>query len=112
MNFHVAVLALDFLKRDNRKRDKMSISGKTDPISIPVFRLSFVLCVTAPTRPGPKAPPRSPAMASNANMAVPPAGSYREQILIVPGHIIPTENPHKIQPTRPRTGLAEIEAVK
>lgn len=39
-------------------------------------------------------PPRSPAMASRANMAVPPMGIVPEVMLMVPGHMIPTEKPH------------------
>ena len=50
-------------------------------------------------------PPKSPAMASNANIAVPPAGIFLDVILIVPGHMIPTENPHTIQPVNPITGF-------
>ena len=46
-----------------------------------------------PTRAGPAAPPKSPDMASMAKRAVPPLGILGEQMLIVPGHIIPTENP-------------------
>ena len=37
-------------------------------------------------------------------MAVPPMGILLEAMLIVPGHIIPTEKPHMIQPIRPRIG--------
>ena len=31
-------------------------------------------------------------------------------ILIVPGHMMPTEKPQKMQPIRPRTGLEDREA--
>lgn len=48
----------------------------------------------------PECAPRSPAIASRANMAVPPLGSRPEHMLMVPGHIMPTENPHTIQPIR------------
>ena len=40
------------------------------------FKLSFAACVTSPTMPGPTAPPRSPAIARNANIAVPPSGNF------------------------------------
>ena len=55
-------------------------------------------------------PPKSPAMASNANIAVPPVGTLLDVILIVPGHMIPTENPHAIQPISPIIGLDDKAA--
>lgn len=77
---------------------------------MPIRILSPAYCVTRPTMPGPMLPPRSPAIASSANMAVPPAGKLSEERLIVPGHIIPTEKPHIIHPVSPMAGLAESDA--
>ena len=54
--------------------------------------------------------PRSPAMARRANMAVPPAGNFLEEILMVPGHMIPTENPQTIQPISPAAGFEDRDA--
>ena len=93
-------------------KDIISTNGNTHPASIPFWRLSFAYWVIFPTRLGPKAPPKSPAIASSANIAVPPVGSRLEEILIVPGHIIPTENPQTIHPIRPTTGFADIDAIK
>ena len=84
--------------------------GNTLPTSIPVWRLSPACWVTVPTRLGPNAPPRSPAIARRANSAVPPWGIRGEVMLIVPGHIMPTEKPQKIQPISPKKGLADNDA--
>ena len=86
------------------------MSGKTLPTSMPDCRLSPACWVTAPTRLGPKAPPRSPAMASRANSAVPPRGMRGEAMLIVPGHMMPTEKPQKMQPARLSTGFFDRPA--
>ena len=51
-----------------------------------------------------------PAIASKANIAVPPAGNLSDEILIVPGHIIPTEKPQIIHPIKPVIGFDETEA--
>lgn len=63
-----------------------------------------------PTIAGPILPPRSPAIARSANIAVPPVGNAFEEMLIVPGHMIPTENPHTIHPISPITGFVENDA--
>ena len=81
------------------------INGKISPTPIPTWILLPALCVTRPTIPGPILPPKSPAMASKANIAVPPIGNSLDEMLIVPGHIIPTENPHTIQPIKPSIGF-------
>ena len=47
----------------------------------------------------------SPAIARSAKSAVPPDVIFADVMLIVPGHIIPTENPHTTHPTSPKTGL-------
>ena len=74
------------------------------PASIPAFRSSPVFCVTNPITNGPMEPPISPAMARSANSAVPPSGILEDEILMVPGHIIPTEKPHTTQPVRFKRG--------
>ena len=97
-----------FLPSNNS--ETISTSGNMLPDSIPVCRLSPACWETAPTRLGPNAPPRSPAIARKANNAVPPRGRRGEMMLIVPGHMIATENPQKMQPIRPGTGLEDREA--
>ena len=67
---------------------------------MPLLILFPAFWVIRPTIPGPILPPKSPAMARRENIAVPPFGNVFEEILIVPGHIIPTENPQTAQPTR------------
>ena len=74
------------------------------------MRLLPAFCVTNPTIAGPIEPPISPAIASNAKRAVPPAFILTDVMLIVPGHIMPTEKPHIIQPARPAMGLAPSPA--
>ena len=43
------------------------------------------------------------------NMAVPPMGNFCEEMLMVPGHIIPTEKPQIMQPTSPVNGEEDME---
>ena len=86
------------------------VTGNKSPTPIPARILSPALCVTRPTIPGPMLPPRSPAIASKANIAVPPAGNLSDEILIVPGHIIPTEKPQIIHPIKPDIGFNDTEA--
>ena len=69
----------------------INTSGNTLPASIPYWRLSPFCWVIEPTRLGPNAPPRSPAIASMANSAVPPCGMRGDMRLSVPGHMMPTE---------------------
>ena len=92
------------------RREIINTNGKMHPASIPFFKSLFAFWVILPTSAGPNAPPKSPAVARNANMAVPPPGSRLEQMLMEPGHIIPTENPHIMQPISPRRGLSEMDA--
>ena len=68
-------------------------TGKTVATSNPVFRLPPANSEMLPTIVGLTVAPRSPANAKNANIAVPPLGHFREEILIEPGHIIPTAKP-------------------
>ena len=77
---------------------------------MPIRILFPALWVIRPTIPGPILPPKSPAMARRENIAVPPVGKVFEEILIVPGHMIPTENPHTIQPISPAAGLEDRDA--
>ena len=77
---------------------------------MPIRILLFAFWVIRPTIPGPILPPKSPAMARRENIAVPPFEKVFEEILIVPGHIIPTENPHTIQPISPIVGLDDKAA--
>ena len=88
----------------SKRTERTKTAGKTQPASTPIFKLSFAACVTSQTMPGPTAPPRSPAIARKANIAVPPSGIFLEAILIVPGHMMPTEKPHKLHPTRFKNG--------
>ena len=103
----IAASAIDYfvflhLRRKNTLNTR--ISGKPIPARTPAFRFSPAFCDTVPTIAGPSAPPRSPASASSANIAVPPVGSVLEEMLIEPGHIIPTEKPHRMHPIRPSIG--------
>ena len=77
------------------------ITGKISPHLMPILILFPAFWVIRPTI----LPPKSPAMARRENIAVPPFGNVFEEILIVPGHIIPTEKPHTIQPTSPMIEL-------
>ena len=89
-----------------------SIIGKILAASRPRWRLSPALWDTKPTIAGPIEPPISPAIAKKANIAVPPSGILAEERLIVPGHIIPTEKPQKIHPSKPIKGWRENAATK
>ena len=108
--FHSCLFLLTFL--EITKVRITSTSGKIQPASTPLRISSPALCEMFPTIPGPIAPPRSPAMARRANIAVPPEGIFPEQMLMVPGHIIPTEKPHIIQPASPSMGISDREATR
>ena len=95
----------------SNRSDIISIKGNAQPESIPFCISSPAFWVIFPTIAGPSAPPRSPAMARSANIAVPPVGILPEQMLIDPGHMIPTENPHIMQPKSPIIGIPDREAV-
>lgn len=79
---------------------------------MPTWILPPNMSATLPTMAGPMLPPRSPAIAKSANIAVPPVGNALEEMLIVPGHMIPTENPHTIHPASPMIGFSENDANK
>ena len=89
-----------------------SRSGNTTPARIPIFRLSFNAPDTMPTTVGPPEQPTSPASARSANIAVPPRAMEAVALLKEPGHIIPTDRPHKAQPANPTTGLGTREMHK
>ena len=72
--------------------------------------LSPVFCDIRPTVPGPIEPPKSPAIARSANIAVPPAGNFFDVMLKVPGHMMPTEKPHIIHPINAIMGFLKSEA--
>ena len=65
-----------------------------------------------PTIAGLTVAPKSPDKAKNANIAVPPLGHFCAEILIVPGHIIPTEAPQSAQPASPKAGIDANDAVR
>ena len=100
---------VDFF-RYSRNNINNRITGKISPNPMPILILFPAFWVIRPTIPGPMLPPKSPAMARRENIAVPPVGKVFEEILIVPGHMIPTENPHAIQPISPIIGLDDKAA--
>lgn len=83
-----------------RKIPQRRSTGKIIAARIPALRLPPAALETSPARVGPPPHPRSPARASRANIAVPPPRIVADALLNVPGHIIPTENPHTAQPIR------------
>ena len=84
--------------------DTINTIGKMHPSSNPDLRLLPACSVAIPTIAGPIVPPKSPDIASKANIAVPPSGNCLDEMLIVPGHIIATENPQITHPISPSTG--------
>ena len=94
----------------SRIRPKIRIAGNAVAKSNPVFRSPPTASAIVPTMEGPMAAPRSPAKARKANIAVPPFGHFCAEMLIVPGHMIPTAKPQSAQPTRPRIEIGESAA--
>ena len=86
------------------------MSGKITAANRPVFKSPPAASEILPTIAGLAIAPVSPAKAKNANMAVPPLGHLWEDILMEPGHIIPTARPQRAQPARPRTGTGDRDA--
>lgn len=80
--------------------------------SNPVLRLPPAISERLPTIVGLTVAPKSPANAKNANIAVPPLGHFCEDMLIDPGHIIPTAKPQRAQPASPRIDMVDSEANK
>ena len=89
-----------------------SITGKTVAASKPVFRFPPAISERLPTIAGLIIAPESPAKARNANIAVPPFGQCSEDMLIEPGHIMPTAKPQSAQPASPKIGNEDSEANK
>lgn len=88
------------------------IIGNTVAAKSPVFRLPPAISDKLPTMAGLTIAPVSPANARNANIAVPPLGHFWEDILIEPGHIMPTVKPQRAQPASPRIGIWDSDASK
>ena len=84
--------------------------GNTVAVSKPILRLPPAISENLPTIAGLTAAPKSPARAKKANIAVPPLGHFCEEMLIVPGHMIPTVNPQRAHPARPKTEDADNDA--
>ena len=80
--------------------------------SKPVLRLPPTASAIPPTIAGLTVAPKSPANARKANIAVPPFGHFCEEMQIVPGHIIPTDNPQSAQLTRPIMEICDKDANK
>ena len=78
--------------------------------SNPVLRLPPAISERLPTIVGLTVAPKSPAKAKNANIADPPLGQFCEEMLIEPGHIMPTANPQSAQPASPRIGNEDRDA--
>ena len=86
--------------------------GKTVANSKPIFRFPPMESAIVPTIAGLTVAPKSPANARKANIAVPPFGHFCDEILIVPGHIIPTDKPQSAQPTSPIIEIGDSDANK
>jgi len=89
-----------------------SIKGKMVATSKPSLRLPPAISETLPTIAGLAIPPKSPASAKSANIAVPPLGQFCDEILMDPGHIMPTVKPHTAQPKSPKIEILDKEANK
>src|SRR5699024_180890 len=97
-------------KARRRKSPSSSRMGEQMANRIPIFKLDWKASEMFPTKAGPVAQPKSPARAKRANMAVPPRGIRLEARLKVPGHIMPTEKPHRLHATSASTGLGDRDA--
>ena len=93
-----------------RIRAKIMIVGNTVAKINPVFKLPPTKSAIPPAIAGLTVAPKSPANAKNANIAVPPFGHFCEEMLMVPGHIIPTDKPQSAQPTRPSIEMGDRAA--
>ena len=90
----------------------VKIIGNTTAVNNPTLRLPPAISENLPTIAGLTAAPKSPAKAKKANIAVPPMGHFCDEILIVPGHIIPTANPQREHPVNPNTEESDNDASK
>ena len=61
---------------------------------------------------GPNAQPKSPNIASIANIAVPPFGKAFAERLNIPGHIVEAERPQSPQPIRETSGIGTSEVIR
>ena len=86
--------------------------GKIVAKSKPNFKFPPTASAILPTIVGQIDAPKSPASAKNANIIVPPLGHFCEEMLIVPGHIIPTAKPHTAQPIKPSIATDDKDASK
>lgn len=93
-------------------KPRISISGNAVATSSPILRLPPAISEMLPTIAGLTVAPKSPAKAKSANIAVPPLGHFWEEMLIVPGHIMPTEMPQNAQPASPIVGKEDRDAIK
>lgn len=80
--------------------------------SNPALRLPPTKLEIPPTIAGLAVAPKSPAKAKKANIAVPPLGHFCDEMLIVPGHIIPTESPQSAHPANPIMGMEDKDAIR
>ena len=88
----------------------ISTTGNIVALSNPVFKLLPAISARLPTIAGLAVAPKSPAKAKNANIAVPPRGHAFVEMLIDPGHIMPTAKPQKAHPISPKTGNTAKDA--
>ena len=86
--------------------------GKMVATNNPILRLPPAISENLPTIAGLTVAPKSPAKAKKANIAVPPRGHFCDEILMVPGHIIPTANPQRAHPANPNIEEADKDASK
>ena len=91
---------------------RVKIIGKAVATNNPALRLPPAISENLPTIAGLTVAPKSPAKAKKANIAVPPPGHYCDEMLIVPGHIIPTVKPQRAQPARLNAEEADNDAVR
>lgn len=93
--------------------------GKTIQKIRPNFKGSIVIdglaCAASERIPvihGPNAQPKSPNIASMANIAVPPLGKTFAARLKMPGHIVEAESPQSPQPISETIGTGTSEVVR
>ena len=91
---------------------KIPVIYKQIPANTPTCKLFPAFWEMTPIRLGPMEPPKSPASAKNANIAVPPYGIVFAARLKEPGQSIPTEKPQIAHPKRPIIGLSDKAATK
>ena len=108
--FYCFTFSLTFSLRESNP--KVKITGKTVAKSNPVLRLPPAISESLPTIAGLTVAPKSPAKAKKANIAVPPPGHFCDEILSVPGHIIPTESPQTPQAIRLSNGFGNSDTPK